>query len=37
MKVKGVFSMNRDAIKMLAMFTMLLNHIANALLPLGSR
>ena len=35
MKVKGVFSMNRDAIKMLAMFTMLLNHIANALLPAG--
>ena len=29
MKVKGVFSMNRDAIKMLAMFTMLLNHIAT--------
>ena len=29
--------MNRDAIKMLAMFTMLLNHIANALLPAGSR
>ena len=27
--------MNRDAIKMLAMFTMLLNHIANALLPAG--
>lgn len=35
MKVKGGFSMNRDAIKMLAMFTMLLNHIANALLPAG--
>ena len=35
MKVKGVFSINRDAIKMLAMFTMLLNHIANALLPAG--
>ena len=27
--------MNRDAIKMIAMFTMLLNHIANALLPAG--
>ena len=27
--------MNRDAVKMLAMFTMLLNHIANALLPAG--
>ena len=35
MKVKGVFSMNRDAIKMLAMLTMLLNHIATALLPAG--
>ena len=35
MKVRGVFSMNRDAIKMFAMFTMLLNHIANALLPAG--
>ncbi len=29
--------MNRDAIKMLAMFTMLLNHIANAFCPPGSR
>ena len=27
--------MNRDAIKMIAMFTMLLNHIANAFLPAG--
>ena len=29
------FPMNRDAIKMIAMFTMLLNHIANAFLPAG--
>ena len=29
-------SLNRDAIKMLAMFTMLLNHIANALMPAGA-
>ena len=28
--------MSRDSIKMLAMFTMLLNHIANALLPAGA-
>ena len=28
--------MSRDAIKMLAMLTMLLNHIANALLPAGA-
>ena len=28
--------MSRDSIKMLAMLTMLLNHIANALLPAGA-
>lgn len=29
--------MSRDSIKMVAMLTMLINHIANVFLPAGSR
>ena len=32
---KGVFTMSRDSIKMVAMLTMLINHIANVFLPAG--
>lgn len=35
MNVKGVFTMSRDSIKMVAMLTMLINHIANVFLPAG--
>lgn len=37
MNTKGVFTMSRDSIKMVAMLTMLINHIANVFLPAGSR
>jgi len=33
MNTKGVFTMSRDSIKMVAMLTMLINHIANVFLP----
>lgn len=32
---EGVFTMSRDSIKMVAMLTMLINHIANVFLPAG--
>ena len=35
MNTKGVFTMSRDSIKMVAMLTMLINHIANVFLPAG--
>ena len=35
MDTKGVFTMSRDSIKMVAMLTMLINHIANVFLPAG--
>lgn len=35
MNTKGVITMSRDSIKMVAMLTMLINHIANVFLPAG--
>ena len=35
MNTKEVFTMSRDSIKMVAMLTMLINHIANVFLPAG--
>ena len=35
MNTKGVFTMSRDSIKMVAILTMLINHIANVFLPAG--
>ena len=35
MNTKGVFTMSRDSIKMVALLTMLINHIANVFLPAG--
>ena len=35
MNTKGVFTVSRDSIKMVAMLTMLINHIANVFLPAG--
>ena len=35
MNTKGVFTMSRDSIKLVARLTMLINHIANVFLPAG--
>ena len=35
MNTKGVFTVSRDSIKIVAMLTMLINHIANVFLPAG--
>ena len=36
MNTKGVFTMSRDSIKMVAMLTMLINHIENIVRPISS-